>query len=245
MKIKLLRKLTPLLLLGFLPLLTGAQWISPPEGFSISYLVNDSDLVFTGEVVSLQFIFRANVPPQWTTDVTMKVSQMIKGEPNAGKILVKFMIPGGERVNPRTGELEYCRVTTAPQFKTGEKVMMFLRKHPHLDKRPIPYGGLIAGFEGKRERVDDTVSVPYTFKDKRFYNGKWNEVDSVREILLPIDLALQIAKAALKDPQATTAIEEPFREVAKRAPIGRTKPKPDKALLDSIDVAVNKILIQE
>jgi len=129
MKVKFSWKLAILLFFVSLPYLAEATTVLPlPGGSSISNMVKHSHLVFTGEVIDLEFVFRVDIPPQFTTDVTVKVEEMIKGEPNAGENLVKFMIPRGEGVHPETGELLGGETVGTPEFKKGEKVLMFLAK---------------------------------------------------------------------------------------------------------------------
>jgi len=245
MKRKLFWNLTLLLFFVSLPCL-GSYRTIPPWGLSVSALVNNSLLVFTGRVVDMEFVYRENIPIKFTTDITVKVEEMIKGEPNAGEDLVKFFYPGGEGIDPETGKRLKADIVGLPEFKKGEKVLMFLRKHKYLaDKRP--YGGLIFGDWGKREIQDDGwVSMPYIFKEQLFYNDQWNEVDMAREILLPLDLALQIAKAAVKDAKATEAVEEQIREFAQNAPIvPRQMPRLDQVLVNVLEVEVQKILVQK
>lgn len=242
MKRKLFWKLAPLFFCVSLPYLMGAQRVFPPEGLSISSMVNRSLLVFIGEVVDMEFAFRENLPGQFTTDITVKVEEMIKGEPNAGENLVKFMIPGGEGINPKTGKLGRGMVVGVPEFKKGEKIFIFLRRHKYLADI-IPYGGLILGTWGKREMTDGLVSMPYTVNDPDTQEGR-----SVREILLPLDLTVQLARATLKDAKTVAQMDERIRAFAERAPlIPHTMPKlgDDPALVGSLKAEVQKILNQK
>ena len=226
--------------------LMGATTVPPKEGLSISSMVDISVLAFTGEVVGMEFVFREDLPPQFTTDITVEVEEMIKGKPNAGENRVKFMIPGGEGVHPKTGEALICVVPEAPQFEIGEKVFIFLRRHKRLNRLPVPYGGLITGGWGKRGIVDEKVSVPYTFKKRLFDNGQWRNETWVRDIRLPIALAKQMAQAALRDAEAVSAIEERMRTFAKEAPVvPGERPIPGQALLDGVAAEISPILTRE
>ena len=99
---------------------------------------------------------------------------------------------------------------------------------------------------GNRKILYEKVSIPYTFKERLFDNGQWRERPRIREILLPIDLAQQIAKAALKDAEAVSAIEEQLRTFAKETPMmPGEKPIPDEALLHSIEAEIKPILMQK
>ena len=253
MQTKLFQRLSLLLFFVSLPCLMGSYRAAPKEGLGISSMVKHSDRVFIGEVVEMEYVFREDLPPQDTTDITIKVEKMIKGEPNAGEDRVKFMIGGGEGIHPITGEKRICLVVGAPEFEIGEWVLIFLKKnkrlieHRHIRQLPPPpYEGVgVAGW-GNRKILYEKVSIPYTFKERLFDNGQWRERPRIREILLPIDLAQQIAKAALKDAEAVSAIEEQLRTFAKEAPMmPGEKPIPDQAFLHSIEAEIKPILMQK
>ncbi len=253
MKAKLFQRLVLLLFCVSLPCLMGAYRITPTEGLSISSMVKLSNLVFTGEVVEMEFVFREDLPPQFTTDITVEVEAMIKGTPNAGENRVKFMIRGGEGVHPTTGESLICIATGAPQFEIGEKVLIFLLRHTRLIEHrrlrqlsPPPYEGLAPVWWGNRKIVDEKVSVPYTFQKRLFENGQWRDKTQMRDIHLPIDLARQIAQAALQNAEAVSTVEEQIRTFAKNAPVvPGEKPMPGQVLLDSVEAAITPILPQE
>ena len=254
MQTKLFQRLPLLLFCVSLPCLIGATSVPPKEGLSISSMVKLSDLVFTGEVTAMEFVFREDLPPQFTTDVTVEVEEMIKGTPNAGKNRVKFMIRGGEGVHPTTGEALICIATGAPQFEIGEKVLIFLLRHARLIEHrrlrqlsPPPYEGMAPVWWGNRKIVDEKVSVPYTFKKRLLDDARqWREKTQLRDIRLPIDLAQQIAKAALKDAEAVSAIEARIKTFAKETPmVPGEKPIPEQAFLDSIKAEIKPILTRE
>ena len=249
---KLFQRLPLLLFCVSLPCLMGASRTTPKEGLSISSMVKLSDLVFAGEVVGMEFVFREDLPPQFTTDITVEVEEMIKGRPNAGANRVKFMIRGGEGIHPTTGETLICIATGAPEFEIGEKVLIFLLKHKRLIEHrrlrglsPPPHEGMAPVWWGNRKIVDEKVSVPYTFKERLFDNGQWRDRTRVRNIRLPIDLAKQMVKAALKNAEAISVIEERLRAFAKESPWVQDGPIPDQAFLDSVKSEIRPILNQE
>ncbi len=107
-----------------------------------------------------------------------------------------------------------------------------------------PPRGLTVAWWSKREIVGGvSVSVPYTFKKRELQNGVWKEVDTARSTLLPVDLAVKIARAALRDADGVLAIEERIRTFAQQAPIiSGEKPHLDQELLDSVEAEIDKIL---
>ena len=251
MQTKFFQRLLLFLFCVSLPCLMGASRTTPTEGLSISSMVKLSVRAFTGEIVEMEFVFREDLPPQFTTDITVKVEEMIKGTPNAEGNRVKFTIPGGEGIHPTTGEALICVATGAPQFEIGEKVLIFLVEHTRLIESrrlrqlsPPPYEGVMTAWWGNRKIVDEKVSVPYTFKKRLFNNGQWGERTQVRDIRLPINLARQIAKATLQDTEAVSAIEEQIRTFAKNAPVvPGEKPIPGQMLLDRVQTAITPIFI--
>lgn len=68
----------------------------------------------------------------------------------------------------------------------------------------------------------------------------------MRDIRLPVDLAPQIAQAALQNAEAVSAVEEQIRTFAKNAPVvPDEKPIPGQLLLDSVEAAITPILPQD
>lgn len=169
------------------------------KGFTVSSSVELSDLVVVGEVVKTRFVYRENIVGNFTTDVTVEVSQVIKGTPNAGKDRVEFMIEGGVH-----GEEEVI-VSGEPKFEVGETLLLFLFKGTGDDYKHHPHDRyqVLRGFYGKRLVKDSKVGVMYLIDDE--------DDDTLIMIGMPLDLAVQLAKAAVKDQKATALLEEGVR----------------------------------
>ena len=152
----------------------GSYRAAPKEGLGISSMVKHSDRVFIGEVIEMEYVFREDLPPQDTTDITIKVEKMIKGEPNAGEDRVKFMIGGGEGIHPITGEKRICLVVGAPEFEIGEWVLIFLKKnkrlieHRHIRQLPPPPYEGVGWRDGETERYCMKKYL-YPIRSKRDY----------------------------------------------------------------------------
>ncbi len=246
MKTKHFGKWALLLFLVSLPYLAEALLAPFPGGFSITNMVKRAELVFTGEVVDLEFIFRKGIRPEATTDVTVKVSEMIKGKPNAGENLVQFMIEGGQGINPETGKEVICRVEHVPEFRKGEKALFFLVEPntPEFQRfQNRPYGGLALLWWsfGKYPITDGEVYSPYTVKQMILIEGKMVEKDVIRGIKLPVDLVIQIIKAFLKDAQAVEALDNRIKTFVEQAPRGQDA-KADADFLGVLKTEVQKIL---
>ena len=112
---------------------------------------------------------------------------MIKGAPNAGDDRVKFTLEGGKC---DTGAV----FVGEPEFELKEWVVLFLVKsaRPHI---PADGYTVFRFDEGKRPCTRNRVPIWYTLN-----NG------AIKIIDLPVDLVIQIAKAAAKDPEGSSAI---------------------------------------
>ncbi len=222
-------------------------------GYQIATLIEHSYLVVVGTVAAMEFVFREDVPPQYTTDIVIHIEEVVKGSPNYGEGGVKFMIPGGTGFNPKYGEVGTGKSEGCPEFRLNERVLLFLSKsknrHPekfkHLPPPPIiPHGGLyISGSFGKTDIKYDEVAMPYTFKKEAFseYRQKMRERTYTRSITLPLDLVLQIAKASIKDYDTTKLLEENIKDYIDKTPFG-SKPKLDEKLIDKLKAGAKRIL---
>jgi hypothetical protein len=163
-------------------------------GFSIAQVVDDSDLVLLGRVIEAPWTGR------YTTDITIKVDELIKGTPNAGADHVKFTIRGGVGTSPITGKKSILRVPGTPVFATGEEVLFFFCKNRH-PRLAVPHElRLFYVRYGKRVVKDGKVVLRYTLD-----NGR------EKSIKMPVDLAVQLGKAAHKDKDATRRLEDHIR----------------------------------
>ena len=222
-------------------------------GYQIATLMKHGHLVVVGTVASMEFVFREDVPPQYTTDIVIHIEEVVKGTPNHGEGGVKFMIPGGTGFNPNDGEVGTGESEGCPEFRLNERVLLFLSKstnrHPekfkHFPPRPIiPHGGLhIPGRFGKIDIKYDEVAIPYTFKKEVFseYHQIMREEPYIRIITLPLDLVIQIAKASIKDYDATKLLEENIKDYIDKTPFG-SKPKLDEKLIHKLKAEARLIL---
>ena len=200
--------------------LVGESLTAPLEdGFSITNIVGAVDTVVVGRVTRQDFVVRDNVTPIFTTDITVQVRDLIKGEPSLRGSTVTFMIFGGFGVDPATGEDVYCEVSDSPEFALNEDVLLFLRKSTDPVYRGIHNGFYPFGGEyGKREIVSNKVNIPYTFRTRIMdnYDGVETpkDVDVYRNVELPLDLVVKIAKASVRDPAAMIPLEREISNVA-------------------------------
>jgi hypothetical protein len=89
-----------------------------------AYLVSAADAVVTGEVSKI----RNNEEGPYHTEVFVKVDKSLKHELTGNTIQVNLLF-SGLRTNEK-GERQRVRVSFEPQFKEGERVLLFLSETP-------------------------------------------------------------------------------------------------------------------
>ena len=179
------------------------------QGFALSQIIKSSDLVVIGSVAQKEFVYRENMDSKFTTDISIDVDHLLKGTPNAGKNRVRFMIKGGEGVNPRTGDVELWLNSDTPEFTIGERALLFL----YHSKSPIfanyPYDQLLLhrGIYGKNGITNDKVSLLLPLDD-----------NSLRVVKMPVDLVVPLAKAAVKDKDKMILLEDEIKDALQGQP---------------------------
>ena len=133
------------------------------QGFALSKSVELSDLIVVGRVVRKQYVFRANIEVLATTDVIIAADEVIKGTPNAGKDRVKFMLEGGQVINPNTGEGINLHVGHQAEFALNEQVLLFMvnSTDPYYKNYPYDRFHPYRGEYGKRIIKDDKLVLLY------------------------------------------------------------------------------------
>ena len=163
------------------------------QGFALSHFVERSNLIVVGQVIEMEYVTRENIQGRYTTDITVAVDQTIKGKPNISKTRVKFMIRGGRRLIDMS----------VPKFALGEKVLLFMTNSDKGYYVNYPYDKLrpYRAAYGKRLIRDDKVSLVYAMKN-----------DKLKSVRMPLDLAVQLSKAAIKDKDAVVELEKDIKD---------------------------------
>lgn len=172
---------TLVLLVLFVPVVSDSIMIALES--DITTFVEGSDIVVYGWVMKKEFVLWHG---ECTTHITIDVIEMIKGKPGYGGNRVKFTVPGGEC----GGSIDWVEDT--PDFEVGEAVFLFLSEYPNGGYHVFRFN------EGKRPVQGLKVPIEYTHRGRKV-------------IHLPIDVAIQIAKAAVKHPKATRQLEEEIK----------------------------------
>ena len=184
------------------------------DALTLSKSVEKSHLVVIGEVVFLNSVRRTNVLPEGkgaiTTDVTVKIDELIKGKANLGTKHVRFAILGGTEFSEVHDAMVTLSVSAVPTFEVGEKMMLFLVDNSDSDYYANwPYNGLhtYIGELGKHLIENDKVKFAYP---------QDNEVRRV--IKFPIDLASTLAIALVKDRDSALVLEAEIKNLVRNFP---------------------------
>ena len=217
--------------------------LSPLQKVDITTLTEISDIVVYGKVESLQNVWRGDLALKRTTDVTIWIEEIYKGEPNLGEDRVIFMHNGGRGVNPETGRDLVLEIPHQPTFEVDERLLLFIFRNTNPDtpkNRRFDYGGLSVGsYLRKRIVEDNEVQIPYTtFKD----DGSVKDFD--KPITLPLDLVAKIIEAAVEDPKGALEAESSIRLHADTAiKIAPSKfAKPNEEVLKDVEDKVDAII---
>ena len=183
------------------------------ERYALLKMIEYCDLVVKGEVSSIDYVVRQGVMPDgggaFTTDITLDVDDVVKGTPNAGEDTVKFMILGGEGLDPQSGKPWRLIVSDQPKFAVDEEVVVFLKKGDRNDDgsfaKNFPHGRyrLVAGTYGKRTIENDNITMRY------------GDVDNpTKPVEMPVELAIKLGKAFQKDKPAAILLENVIKTTA-------------------------------
>ena len=196
-----------------------------------------NERVIYGEVTGIQFVVRKSFEVGISTDVTIKISDPIKGPPTPS--VLAFTIPGG--VLPDGTGVSTEKGT--PVFETGEEVIVFLRTNPN--RAQYPHGGRFAPKYGKITVQNNRVSIPYTFTLFKIVSPGSGSVEQqgTRWLSLPVHFFTKMARATLLDAGAVKPIDEQLRNVAKFAPKDADEPHlPNPVLLNRLEALIDSIL---
>lgn len=207
---------------------------------SLLNLVDESTLVVVGTVQHKNYVYREGVLPDGsdsiTTDIIVRVGTMIKGTPNFGENYVKFMIRGGVYFSEREGTLMRLSPSSQPTFEVGEQVMLFVATPTSPDSyhRNYPHGGLhlIYTKRGKKTVADNAVRFTYVRAE-----------NSGIAVKFPLALAVNLAKASVRDKDATIPLENQIKALATGHP-GSRMLLPD-TLVDSLTTATKQIIEED
>lgn len=206
--------LVVILMVSFTSLASSSYAPIAVDNLTLSKSIEKSHVVVIGEVVYLKSVRRANVLPEGkgaiTTDVTVKIDELIKGKANLGTKHVRFAILGGTEFSVVHDGMVTLSVTGVPTFELGEKMMLFLVDNSDSDYYANwPYNGLhtYIGEFGKHLIENDKVRFAYPRNDK-----------VGRAVKFPIDLASTLAIALVKDKDSALVLEAEIKDLVRNFP---------------------------
>ena len=184
--------------------------IAVPDEKTIKYhallrMVEDSHIVATGKIVHINDLTgRGHV-----TDFIFRIDTLIKGKPNLYDDYIKFSLEGGLAFH--NGELSRMEIAGYPEYYLGDELMLFLGKKsgsvPPDYQKTLAHDELyiVNMWHGKKDIESGTVRFGYLNPEKRMYCIKF-----------PIELAINLAKAYVRNKEATLALEDEIKTIVSR-----------------------------
>lgn len=211
--------------------------------YSLSAAVENCTVIARGIVTGMEGVWRdLRYAPDCTTDITVTVTDMIKGEPNVGTNRIKYAIEGGICMDP-TGEYWDLDASYIPEYKLGEEVLVLLYECDNMFCEDFPYQKLIhyrgeigKGF-GKRVITEKTTSMGW------IYLADETDASTRKDIGLPLDLSIDMMKAAVKDKDAVVTLENAIR--AEITDSESNMPRLSQTLIDNLKRDVKAVLEKE
>lgn len=197
-----------------------AEDLEYQKGYTLSKTVERCDVILQGQVIGMERVWRDELKHGLfcTTDVTVGIAELIKGTPNAGKNKVKFMAEGGTCLHPETGEWGNVDIDPNVRFEFDEQVLLFLYEcesewcadFPHNALQPyrLNYGKRTLKWK-KSPHFMHPVTMPTIYFSYLLID---TDLSSLKPVDLPLDLTIDMCKAAVKDMAAVVELEEDIKE---------------------------------
>ena len=197
-----------------------AEDLEYAKGYTLSKMVERCDVILQGQVIGMERVWRDELKHGLfcTTDVTVSIDELIKGTPNAGKHKVKLMTEGGHCLHPETGEWGNVHMDPNIKFEFDEQVLLFLYECESVSCADFPHNALqpYRLHYGKRTlkwRKSAHFMHPVTMPTIYFsYLLSDTDLSSRKHVGLPLDLTIDMCKAAVKDMDAVVELEEDIKE---------------------------------
>lgn len=180
------------------------------DDYGLLKSVENCDIVAVGTVEILTGVWREDISVNGRdsicTDVTFRIETLIKGEANLGDNYIKFMHEDGEAYIPHLGGVFKQITTPSISFEVGDKVLLLLQKGEDT-KRDTKYA-----YGGRR-------LYKMTYGKRLIRNGKvdfrYPKNDKPKAMSMTVDLATNLSKAFLKNPEKARELENGIKREAK------------------------------
>lgn len=217
------------------------------ERFGLFNMTDECVFVAVGRVDLLVGVYRDKLhfdeyDKTWRgmmcTDVYFRIEDLVKGEPNLGKRYRRFIYEGGTGYSPKHDEVYSMSTSVERGYEVGQRLFLFLTNKSGGSgyRAGWPYDGCYAYFGAYRkvgnqtlEGDDPTVRFTYPRAD-----------DTRHSYRIPIEIAVNLAKAYVADKEAAIPLEDLIKAKARMSVKGEYDLPPE--LLKQLNDKAKEIL---
>lgn len=242
------RFVTPILILASLSICVKFALGSTTVGEPFSTNMKRAELIFIGTLVDKQYAPN-DVSIGFVTDLTFNVNKLIEGTPNIDNDTVIFCIPGGQGIDPTTGQTVEHWSSMGDHFahlEVGDQVILFMETNEHIAKWMPRRGGLYPVSDDhcwtvKKKKVDGNDTYLVYFRS-----------NSIEERLkhhflgIPLPLFIRFVEAARNHPETIDAATNVIHEALIRGLEGGIRPdtRQADAIQQEVVKQINQVLDQ-
>ena len=202
-------------------------------------------LIVAGKVSDVQYVQPDMSIFRVYTDVTLDVSEVLKGEPNIDEKTVRFRLAGGVGFHPLIGEESRDVISTNMEFPVGEEMILFIIKRTWGNGWPF-YNGLYPMMYPVPPQIEQVNVDGQAHTVAQFWLAFFEEKYTMN---IPVETAFRFIRAAAKAPDETSLLEEKIRPIQARTMERLRNPPPIESpkFLGMLDEELTKIelLIKE
>ena len=166
-------------------------------------------LIIAGKVTSVESVQPDMSRGKVYRDVTITVSEVLKGKPNIDDQTVRFRIEGGTGIHPMNGRVFTEYLSTNIEFPIGDEMILFIIKRTWANGWPF-YDGLFPIMHPFPPQIVDVTANGNTQTVAQFQLGFFEEKYTMN---IPTETAFRFIRAAAKAPDATSLLEEKIRPI--------------------------------
>ena len=186
---------------------TSGAFISDDD--TIVSLTKQAVLIVAGKITNVQSVQPDMSRAKFYRDVTINVSEVLKGKPNINEKTVQFRIDGGTGIDPRTGKSLTEHLSTNIEFPVGDEMILFIHKRTWGRGWPF-YESLYPIMHPYPPQIVDVQANGNTHTVVQFRLGFFEEKYTMN---IPTETAFRFIRAAAKAPDETSLLEEKIRPI--------------------------------
>ncbi len=228
--------LTTICIIMIAPATFGA-FISDDD--TIVSLTKQAVLIVVGKITSVESVQPDMNRAKFYRDVTINVSEVLKGKPNINDETVRFRIDGGTGIDPRTGKSLAEHLSTNIEFPVGDEMILFIHKRTWGRGWPF-YDGLYPIMYPFPPQIVDAQVNGKSYTVAQFQLGFFEDKYTMN---IPTETAFRFIRAAAKAPDETSLLEDKIRPIQAINMERLRNPPPVESLkfLDMLDTELTKI----